>query len=277
VTCWATSTARESSSSRPPRRGAELVVFPELNLSRYLDEPLALPATDEGLHSQTRAPTEVRSRAAEGQQTPEIEAEQSCANRVPEARRPASIERLRVNRRFSGTSLSRRRSRVRVPSLPPLKVPANKYVALSYQTRLWPNPVAQTSGTKHLEIAIFCGHARVRPHEQNGSGDEQVGLANSSRSREPPGGEHKPGEKHAPDTTLVKRLHGDRSPRRRGRTVLSRRRSRFRVPSVRNPCTDAIVLSHPRTSRALGAANGQKWDARKPSIGVNADANLPGS
>ena len=60
-------------------------------------------------------------RAAEGQQTLGIEPTQSCTNQLPETRRPASIERLRVkvaNRRFSGTSLSRRRSRVRVPSLP---------------------------------------------------------------------------------------------------------------------------------------------------------------
>ncbi len=50
------------------------------------------------------------------------------------------------------SGLSRRRSRVRVPSLPPLKIPANKYVALSYQTRrsrcgpiLWPKRLVQNT------------------------------------------------------------------------------------------------------------------------------------
>jgi hypothetical protein len=71
--------------------------------------------------SSSAEPFTTSSRAAEGQQTVEIEPTQSCTNQTPEARRAASIERLRVkvaNRRFSGTSLSRRRSRVRVPSLP---------------------------------------------------------------------------------------------------------------------------------------------------------------
>src|SRR5918996_933015 len=47
--------------------------------------------------------------------------------------------------------LSRRRSRVRVPSLPSLKAPANKRFALTVQTRRpgsWPNPVAQTARKK---------------------------------------------------------------------------------------------------------------------------------
>ena len=53
--------------------------------------------------------------------------------------------------------LSRRRSRVRVPSLPFLEVPAFGQVALSHQTRVidsWPKPVAQTSSTKCLQVGI---------------------------------------------------------------------------------------------------------------------------
>jgi hypothetical protein len=56
------------------------------------------------------------------------------------------------------TGLSRRRSRVRVSSLPPLKAPANQQVALSDRARRvasWPNPVAQTIHGKSLQNGQF--------------------------------------------------------------------------------------------------------------------------
>jgi hypothetical protein len=71
------------------------------------------------------------SRAAEGQQTPEIEPTQSCANQLPETRRPPSIERLRVNRR---------------QSLLPWNMPVTPEVAGS-------SPVAPV---KSLQIGMSC-------------------------------------------------------------------------------------------------------------------------
>jgi hypothetical protein len=56
------------------------------------------------------------------------------------------------------TGLSRRRSRVRVPSLPLFEVPANKRVSLSDRMRQvasWPNPVAQTIYGKGLQSGQF--------------------------------------------------------------------------------------------------------------------------
>jgi hypothetical protein len=66
------------------------------------------------------------------------------------------------------TGLSRRRSRVRVPSLPSLKVPANRHYLFPDQTQQsgsWPNPVAQTSEVKCLQIARFSALVCVRSHE----------------------------------------------------------------------------------------------------------------
>jgi hypothetical protein len=71
--------------------------------------------------------------------------------------------------------LSRRRSRVRVPSLPSLEVPANRQVALSGQARgdvSWPNPVAQTSETKCLQKDPFVRQVCIRPHESKS--DQQL-------------------------------------------------------------------------------------------------------
>jgi hypothetical protein len=68
------------------------------------------------------------------------------------------------------TGLSRRRSRVRVPSLPLLEAPANSQVALSDRTRRvasWPNPVAQTiaqSACKSLPLTpTLLSVARIKP------------------------------------------------------------------------------------------------------------------
>jgi hypothetical protein len=56
--------------------------------------------------------------------------------------------------------MSRRRSRVRVPSLPSLEVPANKYFCRHSRRGLsasWPKPVAQTSSAKRLQNDHFMG------------------------------------------------------------------------------------------------------------------------
>jgi len=61
--------------------------------------------------------------------------------------------------RSGKTGLSRRRSRVRVPSLPSLKVPANRHYVLPMWTRpcaSWPNPVAQTFRQKRLQNGGLC-------------------------------------------------------------------------------------------------------------------------
>jgi hypothetical protein len=63
--------------------------------------------------------------------------------------------------------LSRRRSRVRVPSLPLLEVPANRHFLLPVQTQdlaRWPNPVAQTPGAKCLQNGNFLAELVYRPH-----------------------------------------------------------------------------------------------------------------
>ena len=70
-------------------------------------------------------------------------------------------EEFFAGRRRARLGLSRRRSRVRVPSLPPLKVPANQQVALSARARRvasWPNPVAQTFATKCLQNGHSPAH-----------------------------------------------------------------------------------------------------------------------
>ena len=87
------------------------------------------------------------------------------------ARRPCKwcrSERFVVRRRGTRLGLSRRRSRVRVPSLPLSKVPAFRQVVLSHRTRpmsSWPNPVAQTSCAKYLQRGTFyvdlvCGRTK---------------------------------------------------------------------------------------------------------------------
>jgi hypothetical protein len=79
------------------------------------------------------------SRAAEGQQTLEIEPTQLCTNQAPEARGTASIERLRARRR---------------QSLPPWNKPVAREVAGS-------SPVAPV---KVLQIGICrCPYRRGRP------------------------------------------------------------------------------------------------------------------
>src|ERR687892_108209 len=87
------------------------------------------------------------------------------------------------------THLSRRRSRVRVPSLPSLEVPALRQLALSHQTApipSWPNPVAQTISSKCLQIGIFTERSRARPHGKVGSGGyaaREFGIGRTTASR----------------------------------------------------------------------------------------------
>ena len=54
-------------------------------------------------------------------------------------------------------------------------------------------------------------------------------------------------------------------------------RSRVRVPvaPVKNPATTRTLLSRPRTGSRARAANSQSGTRVEPSIGVEADANLP--
>jgi hypothetical protein len=69
------------------------------------------------------------------------------------------------------TGLSRRRSRVRVPSLPSLEVPANTYFCCHSRRGLsprGPKPVAQTSSAKRLQNDHFLGQVCVRPHKPSG-------------------------------------------------------------------------------------------------------------
>jgi hypothetical protein len=71
---------------------------------RYRPDELEIEVRDNGQGSATSdglGPRRANSRAAEGQQTLEIEPEQSCANQAPAGLRAPSIERLRVNRRQS--------------------------------------------------------------------------------------------------------------------------------------------------------------------------------
>jgi hypothetical protein len=66
------------------------------------------------------------------------------------------------------TGLSRRRSRVRVPSLLSLEVPANRHLMLSIQApddASWPKPVAQTFREKCLQIRDFVRELVARSHE----------------------------------------------------------------------------------------------------------------
>src|SRR5687768_8010010 len=77
------------------------------------------------------------------------------------------------------TGLSRRRSRVRVPSLPSLRVPAKWAFSLPGQTRRiasWPNPVAQTLEVKHLQIGQLGALFVSGRTNKNGSRARQVAI-----------------------------------------------------------------------------------------------------
>jgi hypothetical protein len=97
------------------------------------------------------------------------------------ARKRGQSKWLAIGRRDARVGLSRRRSRVRVPSLPSLEVPANKRVLLSGLETIrrptaqsWPTTTTQNPWKSRFPICV-C----VRSHEQNRSG--AVASLNSAR------------------------------------------------------------------------------------------------
>jgi hypothetical protein len=93
-----------------------------------------------------------------------VERNQSASEHLTERERTSSVAIVATPRRRIESlyarppGLSRRRSRVRVPSLPSLEVPANRHLSCPMRRSpdaAWPNPVAQTPSPKCLQNSAF--------------------------------------------------------------------------------------------------------------------------
>jgi len=178
-----------------------------------------------------------------------------------------------AGRRCTRLGLSRRRSRVRVPSLPPLKAPANQQVALSDRARRvasWPNPVAQTISWKKSAKWPVLEESCVRPHEVHAINRDSRGLrGEGTHEHRPdlsgPGLAHSCGRarSRAPRTTPTSARRGrpeSGMPGRRSATSASR--TGRRVGDARRPPTSKPPQMSKRTARRRRAGARARASAR---------------
>jgi hypothetical protein len=123
----------------------------------YAFRPPCLPAPRNASRSLGLSCARQHSRAAIGQQTPGNCLAQPCGAARRRRHETACIRRSVAHRRTCrepGSGLSRRRSRVRAPSLPSLEVPANRHVLLPARDVLVFHPAHIPHGNRRRKTTI---------------------------------------------------------------------------------------------------------------------------